>query len=172
MYFSCPLPYRRPLPSLRCADHCHRRCADHCYCRHRADHSCCCRHSVAPSIAVAIASPSRRSLPSTLRCHCVAVTPSIAVAVALPSHCPCPSPPLLGGHCNHRADHRCRHRRSVAPSIAVAIVAVASLLHLQSPLPSHHRRAFHCCRHCPLVDCCLATGGHYNGVVCSLRQWQ
>ena len=163
--------YCRPSPSLRRTDHFYQHRADHRYRLHHADHCCHCRHSVAPSIALAIASPSRRPLPSTLRRRCVAVTPSITVAVALPSRCPCSSPPLLGGHCNHRAYHRCRRHPSVAPSIAVAIVPVASLSRLQSPSPSHHRRAFHRLRHCSLVDCCLAAGGHYNSDVCSLRRW-
>ena len=69
-----------------CAVHRHRRRADHCYCRHPADHCCQRRHSVAPSIAVAVASPLR--CPSPLRrCHifhrrccCVAVVLSLSIA--------------------------------------------------------------------------------------------
>jgi hypothetical protein len=118
-----------------------------------------CRRSVAPTIAVN------------------------AVAVALLSRCPCPLPPSLvdcclavGSHCNRRANHRCHRCRSVAPSIAVAIVAllrlqsravaVASLSHLPSPLPLRCRCVLH-----RLCRKCLAAGGHYNGVVCSLPRW-
>ncbi len=111
--------------------------------------------------------------------HRCFVAPTIAIddgAVALPSRCPCPSPPLLvdcclavGSHCNSRANHRCHRCRSVAPFIAVAIVAVASLSRLQlrritvapsiavaialphRPLPPSKVS----CRRRPLRWCCL-----------------
>ena len=54
----------------------------------------------------------------------------------------------------------CRRRISVAPLIAVA---VASPLHLPSPSPLRCRRVVH-----RLRRKCLAAGGHYDGVVCSL----
>ncbi len=49
---------------------------------------------------------------------------------------------------------------ALSPSIAVAI---ASPLHLPLPLPLRRRCVVHCLR-----QKCLAAGGHYNGVVCSL----
>ncbi len=59
----------------------------------------------------------------------------------------------------HRRRH-CRRRISVAPSIAVA---VASPSHLPSPSPLRRRRIVH-----RIHQKCLAAGGHYDGIVCSL----
>ncbi len=168
------LPSCRPLPPLLvdcCRFHRHRRVNVHspllplrllcCACHRRPLPS---RHPSPPSLVDCcifhvhchIAVHRRRSVAPTIAVD--------AVAVALPSHCPCPSPLLLGdcclavrSHCNRHADHCCQCRRSIAPFIAVAIVAVTSLLRLQSLLPSHHRCTFHRRCHCVAVTSSIAS---------------
>ncbi len=168
------LPSRRPSPLLL-VDCCH-------FHRHRCvnvpllqSQSLCCACHRRPS-------PLRRPSPPSLvdccifhvhcriavHCRCsVALTiAGDAVAVALLSRCPCPSPPSLvdcclavGSHCNRRVDHRCHRRRSVAPSIAVAVVAVINLCRTfnRAPSPSHHRCTFHRRCHCVAVASSIAS---------------
>ncbi len=143
------LPSCRPLPPLLldcCRFHRHRRVNVHppllpsrllcCACHRRPSPS---RHPSPPLLVDCCIFHVHCSI--TLHCrHSIGPTIAInAVAVALPSRCPCPLPPSLvdcclavGSHCNRRADHRCHCSRSVAPFIAVAIVAIKSLSRLQS----------------------------------------